>query len=267
MTGTKQLQAIPAETLPYEVGYRKPPVQHQFGNGQKINRKGRPKGSKNKQPKFNELVEITLEEAGRDIVVTEGGQRAEISRWRAFMRRLYSDALMGKPHASRLYADLVTNAALEKDRRHEEGLKHVIEFKMGAEKRLEEYKKRGIEPPKFFLHPDQFVLDIRNDTWWIEGPLSEQERDESIAFYEERRNECQRLLKFIQDRLSESERAHSNETDPKLRKRLQRDIDQDRSSIATFKRRSEELLEALKPWGFVETRPLLDEQKPSTDTG
>lgn len=258
MTETNQLPAIPAEMLPYEVGYRKPPVQHQFGNGQKINRKGRPKGSKNKQAKFDELVEITLEEAGRDIIVTEGGRKAKINRWRAFMRRLCSDALLGKPHASRLYAKLVANAALEKDRRHEENFKQVIEYKVGTKKELEELKKRGIEPPTFFPHPDQIVLDVRNDTWWIEGPLSEQERDESIAFYEEHRKECQELLKFIQDRLCESERAHSNETDPKLRKRLQSDIDQDRSSIATFKRRSEEHLEHLKPWGFVETRPLCE---------
>lgn len=97
MTETNQLLAIPAEMLPYEVGYRKPPVQHQFGNGQKINRKGRPKGSKNKLPKFDELVETTFEETGRDIIVTEGGRKAEISRRRAFMRRLCSDALMGKP--------------------------------------------------------------------------------------------------------------------------------------------------------------------------
>jgi len=56
----------------YEVGYKKPPKQHQFQPGQSGNPKGRPKGTKN-------LATDLAEELAETITVT----RAASPRWSA----------------------------------------------------------------------------------------------------------------------------------------------------------------------------------------
>jgi hypothetical protein len=43
-----------ADSPSYEVGFRRPPVASRFKPGQSGNRKGRPKGARNKRPALNE---------------------------------------------------------------------------------------------------------------------------------------------------------------------------------------------------------------------
>ena len=79
----------------YDVGYGKPPKDTRFKKGQSGNPRGRPKGAKN----FSTLLDKELNER---IMVTEGGRKRSLSKGAAFIKRLATDALSGKPGAQRL---------------------------------------------------------------------------------------------------------------------------------------------------------------------
>jgi len=74
------------------VGYGRPPKHTRFAKGKSGNSKGRPKGSKN-------LLTFVKNEGSRSIVVTENGQKQRISKNEAVVKKLYMDAMQGKPHA------------------------------------------------------------------------------------------------------------------------------------------------------------------------
>jgi Family of unknown function (DUF5681) len=55
------------------VGYKRPPIQHQFKKGNRANPRGRPKGSKN-------IVTIIREKLGEKVKVREGGRMKQMSK-------------------------------------------------------------------------------------------------------------------------------------------------------------------------------------------
>jgi Family of unknown function (DUF5681) len=72
----------------YEVGYGKPPKQHQFKKGQSGHLKGRPRGSRN-------LKTDLAEELGMRVTIREGGRTRKISVQQAALKRLLTKALNG----------------------------------------------------------------------------------------------------------------------------------------------------------------------------
>jgi hypothetical protein len=67
----------PPKPTDYEVGYGKPPKASRFAPGQSGNRRGRPKGARNKAlgPKEERLAEIILGEAYRPVKMNDGKKR------------------------------------------------------------------------------------------------------------------------------------------------------------------------------------------------
>ncbi len=76
----------------YEVGYRKPPKEHQFRKGVSGNRKGRPKGFKNVRTIIAEMLDQKV-----DLKIN--GQHQRMPYRAALLQRLFSDALNGKFNA------------------------------------------------------------------------------------------------------------------------------------------------------------------------
>lgn len=80
------------KTVPYEVGYAKPPPLSRFKKGKSGNPKGRPRGAKN-------LITELEDELREPITVREGGVAKRISKRRAMIKRQVELALKGEPRA------------------------------------------------------------------------------------------------------------------------------------------------------------------------
>jgi hypothetical protein len=78
-----------------EVGYGKPPRQHQFKKGQSGNPSGRRARSKN----FDTLLDQQLDKM---VVVSLGGRKVKVSLRQAIVMKITSDALSGKVRAQEI---------------------------------------------------------------------------------------------------------------------------------------------------------------------
>ena len=87
----------------YEVGYARPPAEHQWPPGRSGNPSGRPAG----RPSIDELL---LEEAARLVKFKIGDKVKHIDRDRALMRKLYDTALQGNLRAMGMIVDRLRQA-------------------------------------------------------------------------------------------------------------------------------------------------------------
>jgi hypothetical protein len=71
-----------------DVGYRRPPKEHQFSEGQSGNPRGRPKGTRNLRSDLAQLMK-------KSVVVRENGKPRRISGQQAMLLSLYDKALRG----------------------------------------------------------------------------------------------------------------------------------------------------------------------------
>jgi len=76
-----------------DVGYGRPPVEHQFKPGQSGNKRGRPKGSKNEATIPNELL-------SRKININQNGKTRRISVLEGMFLKFAEDALRGNPKSA-----------------------------------------------------------------------------------------------------------------------------------------------------------------------
>lgn len=94
------------ENKDYEVGYGRPPKEHQFKSGKSGNSTGRPKMVKDfKTDLADELEEV--------ITVNEFGKAKHITKQKAFIKKLVAGALNGNTNSSRILTQLIANYAKE----------------------------------------------------------------------------------------------------------------------------------------------------------
>lgn len=82
-------------TPAYEVGYRKPPKHTRFKPGESGNKKGRPKGHRNFKTDL-------LEELQEKITIRERGKTKKVTRQRAYVKKLFNDAMGNNARGSNL---------------------------------------------------------------------------------------------------------------------------------------------------------------------
>ena len=86
-----------------DVGYGRPPVEHQFKPGQSGNKKGRPKGRKGIRQMFRDL-------ANRKVAITENGRRRNITKAEVALTQIINKAAAGSERALTLFIDLMQQA-------------------------------------------------------------------------------------------------------------------------------------------------------------
>ena len=90
----------------YEVGYKRPPREHQFNPGQSGNPKGRPKKNKN-------FVEDVKGEMNELIQIQEQGKLKKITKQKALAKRIVADALSGKTSIIKLLLPILSDKNFE----------------------------------------------------------------------------------------------------------------------------------------------------------
>lgn len=107
----------------YEVGYGKPPEEHQFKKGQSGNPSGRPK---RKRMRFAEdISEIFMRSLNEEIEINVGGKSRKVTSYEAILLSLKARALKGDPRALKLYLEQAQKAAQE-EKLHFEDLNGTI---------------------------------------------------------------------------------------------------------------------------------------------
>lgn len=90
----------------YEVGYKKPPKEHQFKPGISGNPKGRPKLVQDFKTDFQDELEET-------ITVKEGGNIKTMTKQRALIKRLITNALNGNAASIKLVTSIMSSLPIK----------------------------------------------------------------------------------------------------------------------------------------------------------
>lgn len=109
-------------------GYKNPPPEHQFKKGQSGNPNGRPR--KSKATPLLDLAELLEIELAQPLTVQENGQPVTITKAKAFVKQMVTQAINGKPSQQRIIlalqsiqrGDADENLTLEEQTRQDEDL-------------------------------------------------------------------------------------------------------------------------------------------------
>ena len=173
---TKPLALRLPETSDYDVGFRKPPVQTRFKPGQSGNPGGRPRGVKRSpMPSLAEerIKTLIMEEAYRTISIVDKGRRLDIPIIAAVLRTLAMNAINNR--AAYVCSTLVSKTEADNKKLAMEGFASSLNYKDRWTKELERRKRLNLKLPDPIPHPDDIVLDARNGTFRIAGPMTRDE--------------------------------------------------------------------------------------------
>jgi hypothetical protein len=175
----KRKTAAAQRTDEYEVGYGKPPKHSQFKPGNSANPRGRPKGSKNKAPRWSQgaFDALIREEAYRSMTFNDNGRPVTMPVMQAVMRRVSIDALQGRSRAQKLFLnELVGGAERRNNTLFETYQEAMIRYKNEQRRRLDEVLAAGGKPPELIPHPDDIIIDLSTGEPSFIGPQTHEDK-------------------------------------------------------------------------------------------
>lgn len=199
------------ETRSYDVGYGKPPEDTRFKKGQSGNKKGRPKGSKNKSPNFpiNILNDLVVKECMEDVTIHTANKQAKVKKIEAVIKATVNKAIKGDHRSQKLILETFKSAEKEILEFSKEKLETAIIYREGALREIEQAKMFGQPDPDILPHPNHILIDPRTGEIKVIGPMDENEKkDWDIVVA--RRILIQKKIKQIKEILSTGRDQVSN---------------------------------------------------------
>jgi len=163
-----------------KVGYKTPPVEHQFQPGQSGNPGGRPLGSKNKpKDNLNGYEQILLEEAYREIEVGQPSGPVTMTVMQAATRMLGVKSMKGDTKSTKYFLDKI--GKIESDRKSEKNqvIEKAVKYKKRWPQDLELYTLNMCPLYVILPHADHVKIDYETGEVTREGPM---DNDELIAW-------------------------------------------------------------------------------------
>jgi hypothetical protein len=161
--------------------YRKPPVEHQFKKGHSGNLKGRPK--KERPPVssvsgagiYDRIAAMALYEATRPITVRDGSRTEKVPAIQAVIRSMFRSAAQGDTKAQRQLIELTTQAEADRAILALDYARAMGRYQKWAEENIAEHKRKGLEPPELYPHPDDIIFNESTGGVTVDGPLSKEQ--------------------------------------------------------------------------------------------
>lgn len=147
----------------------------------------------------------------------------------AVIRALAVNAVKGQHRAQRLFAELLAATETANKALAFEWLETAFTYKTEWQKELERRRRLGITHlPDPIPHPDHVIIDARNGTARIAGPMTKEEK----ADYDHWKAQKPRLREVVADLREGLE----EEDDPDERADIQRHIDMGEDLLAKIRR-------------------------------
>jgi len=181
----------------HEVGYGKPPRQHQFKKGVSGNPRGRPKRPVTIELKrsFNGFHDAFLKEMERHVPLREGGVAIELPTFEAVLRSISLAAIKGNTRAQKILIEQAKLSHQEKLNEMTECILIVDRYKAEWEPRFRQARERGLPQPTQLPHPDHVNFSSQTGLIEVTGPVDKAAK----ALWEE----LKQTLRLLEKTLSE----------------------------------------------------------------
>jgi len=138
----------------YEVGYGKPPKEHQFQAGHS----GNPAGGRKKARNFDSsrLGELVDKEASRKVVINGEEMTAE----QALIRSMFLNGIRGKVTPQRMalkYREESEKAAKQAKADH---IEKAVQYQIAMRQEIKRCRQAGLPDPEMPFHPDEIQINF-----------------------------------------------------------------------------------------------------------